>query len=126
MIMIFGKKKNVHPEILLDAEKVDSVIDETPEFIETQEPETALKVNTEVTPKSKSSLGSSLTGSRRVRAIKTSTMEKLRQDKKAYFDAKLELEREKLQELKHRNALIAERNEILKNFKCNCQFNSIL
>lgn len=124
--MIFGKKKNVHPEILLDAEKVDSVIDETPEFIETQEPETALKVNTEVTPKSKSSLGSSLTGSRRVRAIKTSTMEKLRQDKKAYFDAKLELEREKLQELKHRNALIAERNEILKNFKCNCQFNSIL
>lgn len=126
MVEIFGKKKNIHPEILLDSNTIDSSIEMTCEeelFIESKTATQQL----EITPKVIETPKASSVASRRLRpTAKKSAVEKARQDRKDYYEAKLQIEREKLEEMKRRNNLISERNQILKDFKCNCQYSSIL
>lgn len=111
---IYGKKKNVHPEILLGSEDVDMQelcpAEETVESESLEKNVSPEKVTPSVTPKVK-----------KVTKRRPLTIEKMRFDRKAFYDEKLKLDREKLIEMKRRNNLIEERNAILNKIKCCCQ-----
>lgn len=93
---------------MLDSNIIDSSIKTTCEeelFIESK---TATQ---NITPKVIQTPKASSVASRRLRPIaKKSTMEKVQQYRKDYYEAKLQIEREKLEEMKNRNNLISEKS----------------
>lgn len=126
MVTIFGKKKNIHPEILLDSQKVDTQeLSEERQDKAHQDPQEIAQEKQEIAPRTKLKVISSTITPRSSITKRTSSLEKCRQN---FYTEKLQIEKLKLEELKKRNALIAERNEILRDFKCKCQcnLNSIL
>ena len=52
---------------------------------------------------------------------KRSVLENMQIHKKHYYDERLEIEKQKLEEIKKRNKLIQERNEIMKVVHCECE-----
>lgn len=112
---LMGKKKNVHPELLLTNEKVhiperqSEALDKEPEEILQTENEE----NTEIeTPRRRKK--------RQVNKRKLCA-EMIRQDKRKYYEERLNLEKEKIEVLKKRNELLEERNHILEKINCrNC------
>ena len=50
-----------------------------------------------------------------------SVLENMQIDRKHYYDERLEIEKQKLEEIKKRNKLIQERNEIMKAVHCKCE-----
>lgn len=124
---IFGKKRNLHPECLLDSETVDRSLEERPTEEGSQTPKilpacTSSPVTTP-TKRPKKVIPGPSTPRKSVRCTKKkSVMESIRMDRKIYQEERLKIEREKLELIEKRNKLIAERNIILKeNIKCSCQ-----
>ncbi|KAL1492462.1 hypothetical protein ABEB36_010714 [Hypothenemus hampei] len=124
MEAIFKNKVNLRPEYLLGVERNSETVEPQ---IEDEEPrnENVAKNQTE----SKENVRTNLRKNIRVNVTKQlgkerrlTTAEKLRKDKKEYYINKLDIEREKLEEIKRRNNIMEERNNILKNNKCNCHF----
>ncbi|XP_074026338.1 uncharacterized protein [Leptinotarsa decemlineata] len=126
---IFGKKKNINPEVLLSSETVDYSLEEN-EKINTEE---ETKENNSHKRKIKNSIElcetppkvplpqpttTSVTNTKHRKNRRLTNIENLRLDRKMYYEQKLEIEREKLK-------LIAERNEILRNWRCKCQCNIV-
>lgn len=121
MAEIFGKKRNIHPEILLSSDAVIMPKISSAEPVETaviateiQEPSTSKHDSTEthknILKKNKSRL-----------LNKNNILESMRKDRLEYQKQrvkmekeKLEIEKEKLQALKRRNQLIEDRNKLMK------------
>lgn len=119
---IFCNKKNVHPVLLLSSNTKDDLSqNETNSDKKTPEPHDLSqgevidgnfaeeKKQSEETPRVKHS---------KIHRKKISTIEKIRFDRKEYYNERLEIERRKVEQMERRNNLIAERNTILK--ECNC------
>lgn len=110
---IYGKKRNVNPELLLGSNDVD-----TQGLCPTEETgaeESSVigsldKVTSPVAPKV-----------RKVTNRRTLTIEKMRLDRKSFYDEKLKIDREKLIEMRRRNNLIEERNATLSKISKCCQ-----
>ncbi|KAL1492288.1 hypothetical protein ABEB36_012762 [Hypothenemus hampei] len=94
MAEIFGKKTNVHPEILLNSDTIDMSLENGTEELEeviSQTPAKVLpKLSTEVGKVSKTKRTS----------IKGNHLEKIRLDRKIYYNERLEIEKQKLEEIK--------------------------
>lgn len=126
MEKFFGKKKSVHPELLLgsDTHHIPN------EVRRTEETEISNKENTSEQHKDISTTekktptenaAKELQKRRRILAKKASLLESIRQDRKEYYESKVAIETQKLEEIRKRNKLIEERNNILKEQNCSCK-----
>lgn len=115
---IFYKKKNVNPVVLLDANTITSAeeINEIVEREETNNPDspTAMPQSSLQIQKNKT-VGSAKEKTKSTIINRNLIIEKMRQDKKEYYQERLKIEKEKVAAIRERNDLIRERNEILKN-----------
>lgn len=119
MTAIFGKKRNINPEILLSTntiEKDEICVNDSEDKVEKEN----LLDNTPSTIANGSRKGFNQKAVKK----KTSTMEQLRLDRKVYYEEKLTIEKRKLEEIKKRNKLIEDRNQIIKEKICCCKCNS--
>lgn len=118
MDAIFKGKKNVNPVVLLSSESVqkmpDNQSEESLKFPETPRKATTLQVQEDRSKEKRTPL-----------LNRNVTLVHMRRDKKEYYEARLLIEREKVDILKakvklmeEKNTLLGERNEILKKKKC--------
>ncbi|CAG9770073.1 unnamed protein product [Ceutorhynchus assimilis] len=135
---VLGKKRNVHPELLLSSNTKDDLeheldtkennepIEKPPKLVRPLEPESpqelegAENINQPGTKQNEEMPKRKPLRSNIFRK-KASTMEKMRLDRKIYYDEKLVIEKKKIEQMERRNQLIEERNSILRENKCNCQ-----
>ncbi|CAH1996098.1 unnamed protein product [Acanthoscelides obtectus] len=116
---VFLKKKNIHPELLLASDQIDTQIDmNSDNAITTAAPDVSSPSKSVSSPKSLQAV----TPQKKSQIIRKrqGIMEKIRSDCKTYYEEKLHIENLKLEEMKKRNQLIEERNNILKEKQCNC------
>lgn len=123
---VLEKKKNVHPELLL----ASNTIMEQPREQQINEENGQIKQKNlneggENNQPDKIGAISSIQPSKsKIVKKKMSTMEKMRLDRKAYYEERLTIERKKIELMEKRNKLIEERNNILKEKQFNCQCDS--
>lgn len=123
---ILGRKKNIHPEILLTSNTYDENLLDNTTFHEEEMENDMLSIQMETTTNEPAVIHAKPTSKptkSRIFKQKQSTMEKIRLDRKAYFDRRLELECQKIELLKERNKILEEKNRILKE---NNMSNSLL
>ncbi|CAH1992952.1 unnamed protein product [Acanthoscelides obtectus] len=109
---VFLKKKNIRPELLPASDQIDTQIDmNSDNAITTATPDVS-STSKSVSPKSLQAV----TPQKKSQIIlkRQGIMEKIRSDHKTYYEEKLQIENLKLEEMKERNQLIEERNNILK------------
>lgn len=131
MDLIFKGKKNVQPILLLS----DTTKDDIPNLVEDDldsvsetdliKPSSSKKVEPEVKQKETPfRIKHNRTRQRSNPVLNRNiTLEKMRQDRKEYYNARIEQETEKVNLLKQRNALLSEKNQILKNKICSLSLN---
>lgn len=114
MNKIFGTKRNIHPVLVLSNEvNTDNM-----------ETETSKNENPQLEQRSLEPKEERMIVKQNVpRKKKKSVMELMREDRKLYFEQRLQIEKEKLQEAKRRNDLIEQRNNILRERNCHCYAN---
>lgn len=114
MTEILGKKRNVHPEILLAADTVDNM----PSTSEESEPSRLPLVQTEEeVPKRAFSIKKktvTTTTPLRSRNLKTYMLKEIRSDRQSYYKQRLEQEERKIEQKLRKNKLLEEKNLILK------------
>lgn len=127
---IFGKKRNIHPELLLSNNQIDNLVD----YKNTNNQEENCSYE-DVSDQNRNNDSLSI-GIKKIKQLSAPNkrqviqkkqvpiIEKMRIDRKTYYEEKLKIEMMKLEEVKKRNRLIEERNLILREKKCNCQMES--
>ncbi|KAJ8913773.1 hypothetical protein NQ315_002679 [Exocentrus adspersus] len=125
MERLFGNKKSIHPPILLNSENIHVP---EPETIQENEENMTVEASTSGVTEKEPAKNQNKKIPLHVhksnpRKRKVTPLENIRQERHSYHNKRLEIEREKVQELKRRNDLLKERNNILKEYQCNCATN---
>lgn len=114
---ILGKKKNLFPELILNTATVHVPQNVNKEnVINIEEDENLDVVEDTFTNRNKKTKTATPTK----RKNRMGILEKIRNDRLQYYDKRLKIEEEKVNQLKLRNEYIKERNEILKDKSVNC------
>lgn len=107
---LFGKKKSIKPQLLLSTETIS-----VPDHSYNKEN----SVENNLTAKTSQDTEKTCNADRKIiKKRKTSVIEQIRQDRLAYHTKRLQQEERKIEEIKKRNELIIERNNILSNQHC--------
>ncbi|KAL1509937.1 hypothetical protein ABEB36_004601 [Hypothenemus hampei] len=106
---ILGKKKNVHPELLLSS----TTIDPMPISSDIDEGETTPIASSEIKSKSQE-VPKKSEKKYQNRTLKSNLLREIREDRRQYYKKRLEQEDQKLQQKVKENKILEEKNQILK------------
>ncbi|KAL1487981.1 hypothetical protein ABEB36_015361 [Hypothenemus hampei] len=105
MEVILGRKKNIVPQILLETDTINIPDTETNSLSATASTSNIPECSSTHENKTRKNIKKRL-----------GTLEHMRLDRKTYFDRRIDIEQEKLSELKKRNDILKEKNSILKEY----------
>ena len=118
---IFGRKKSIHPELLLSSETLNETLHVTEPQIEIVYDKSPGETSEMLTDTPSVKIKKFTSRKSEIAKRKRSVLENMQIHKKHYYDQRLEIEKQKLEEIKKRNKLIQERNEIMKVVHCECE-----
>ena len=118
---IFGRKKSIHPELLLSSETLNETLHVTEPQIEIVYDKSPGETSELLTDTLRVKIKEFTSRKSEIAEKQMSVFEKMQIDRKHYYDERLEIEKQKLEEIKKRNKLIQERNEIMKAVHCECE-----
>lgn len=118
---ILGRKKNIFPELLLKSNTIN--LPPLNEEVHLENGENHLNVAEAEVHKeytSKPSTSATSAKNKRFRKRRVTLLESLNSDRKKYYEERIAVEKQKVEQMKIRNELIMERNAILKEKRCSC------
>ncbi|KAL1492576.1 hypothetical protein ABEB36_010816 [Hypothenemus hampei] len=118
MSNILGKKKNIHPEIVLSSETVDTTLIDNPEDINQNIATSSNDVKDQNSSNTSNVKVSKVTHPSRTkynnRTLKCQLLKDIRLDRQRYYDKRHKQENQKIEEKLKKNNLLKERNDILR------------
>lgn len=128
MERIYGRKKSICPDILLTSQSIhvpqdtehekENLIGDTGTVESHSENDNDIDTATTSVPGTSTKLNENQ--KTKLKKRKSNLMENIRRDRQKYQEKRLQIEMEKLEQLKRRNQLMEERNKIIKEKCCKC------